>query len=134
MATDVVVVPVFVVVFVVVGDGEVVVVSVTLVVAGGAAGVTVVVTVDVDVDVDVEAVAFVGAAITPHATRLPASPVARVSWSGPGVPLTEYRGGMLAKLSAFSWMISAVPSAPRRSAAVNALVVVTSFAEPSERT
>ncbi len=41
---------------------------------------------------------------------------------------------MLAKLSAPSWMISALPSGPLRSALVKALVVVTSLAEPSDRT
>jgi hypothetical protein len=40
----------------------------------------------------------------------------------------------LAKLSGFSWIINAVFSPASRSEAVNAFVVVTSFAEPSERT
>jgi hypothetical protein len=59
------------------------------VVEGGAGAPTVVVTVDVDVDVDMEvdALAPLGGEMTPHATRLPESPVASVSWSGPGVPL-----------------------------------------------
>ena len=61
------------------------VVAALLVVEGGAGAPTVVVTVDVDVDVD--ALAPLGAEMTPHATRLPESPVASVSWSGPGVPL-----------------------------------------------
>ena len=41
---------------------------------------------------------------------------------------------MLAKLSAPSWMISAAPSGPVRSALVKASVVVTSLADPSDRT
>src|SRR6478672_88636 len=41
---------------------------------------------------------------------------------------------MLVKLSAFSWMMSAVFAPPSRSSAVNASVVVTSIAEPSSRT
>ena len=64
-----------------------------------------------------EVVVAAGAAITPQATRLPESPV-----------------GLGLKLSAFWWTISAVPALFLRSAAVNELVVVTSFAEPSERT
>ena len=44
------------------------------------------VTVDVDTDVDVEVDVALAGAITPHATRLPASPVASVSASGPPVP------------------------------------------------
>jgi len=50
----------------------------------GTGDVTVAVTVDVDVEM---LVPELGAAITPHATRLPASPVASVSGSGPPVPL-----------------------------------------------
>jgi hypothetical protein len=41
---------------------------------------------------------------------------------------------MLAKLSAFSWMMIAVLGPASRSSAVNASVVVTSFAVPSWRT
>src|SRR6478672_277864 len=41
---------------------------------------------------------------------------------------------MLAKLSAFSWMMIAVPAPPSSSSAVKASVVVTSLAEPSSRT
>src|SRR6478752_9780897 len=41
---------------------------------------------------------------------------------------------MFAKLSAFSWMMMAVFAPASRSAAVKALVVVTSIAEPSWRT
>src|SRR5689334_4590518 len=41
---------------------------------------------------------------------------------------------MLAKLSAFSWMMIAVFAPPVRSSAVNASVVVTNFAVPSPRT
>src|SRR6476620_5069696 len=41
---------------------------------------------------------------------------------------------MLAKLSAFSWMMIAVFAPPSRSSAVNASVVVTNFAVPSWRT
>ena len=37
--------------------------------------------------VDVEVLTPLGGEITPHATRLPESPVASVSWSGPAVPL-----------------------------------------------
>jgi hypothetical protein len=58
------------------------------------------------------------AAITPQANRLPDSAV----------------GAVLPRLSAVWWMISAVPELFLRSAEVNALLVVTSFAEPSERT
>ena len=70
-------------------------------VTGGATGTPVVsVTVAVDVEVDGDDVEEAPAgASTAQATRPPASPVARVSASGPGVPLWVYRGGMLAKLS-----------------------------------
>ena len=70
-------------------------------VTGGATGTAVVsVTVAVDVDGEVDDVEEAPAgASTAQATRPPASPVARVSASGPGVPLWVYRGGMLAKLS-----------------------------------
>ena len=71
------------------------------VVTGGATGapvVSVTVAVDVEVDADGDEEAPAGAS-TAQATRPPASPVARVSASGPGVPLWVYRGGMLAKLS-----------------------------------
>jgi hypothetical protein len=57
------------------------------------------------------------AAMTPQATRLFDSPV-----------------GALAKLSALWWTISEEPELFLRSPAVIRLVVVTSFAEPSERT
>ena len=50
----------------------------------GAGGITVAVTVDVDVDT---LVPELGATMTPHATRLPASPVPSVSASGPPAPL-----------------------------------------------
>ena len=55
-----------------------------LVVSVGGGAPTVVVTVDVDVDVR----APLGGEMTPHATRLPESPVASVSLSGPAVPST----------------------------------------------
>jgi hypothetical protein len=104
--------------------GAVDVVTVVLVTVVAAVGGLVVVVVVVPVAPEAE--------ITPQATRLPESPVFSVSWSGPGVPFCVYRCGILPKLSAPSWMISALPL--RRSAAVNASVVVTSFPEPSERT
>ena len=100
-------------------------------VAGGTGAPVVSVTVDVLVETDADAVA---GARTAQATRPPASPVASVSASGPGVPSWVYRCGILAKLSGPSWIIRALPSGPFRSSAVNASVVATTFPEPSERT
>ena len=97
--------------------GVLVTVTVLVLVDGGGTAVVVVIVVTlVVVSVD-EVVVAEDAAITPQATRLPDSPVA--------LPL---------KLSAVWWMTSAVPELFRRSEAVNRLVVVTSFAEPSLRT
>jgi hypothetical protein len=86
-----------------------VLVLVLVLVDGGGTAVVVVIVVTV-------VVVVAAAAMTPQASRLPGSAVA------------------LPKLSAFWWMISAVPEPFLRSAAVNKFVVVTSFAEPSERT
>jgi hypothetical protein len=83
---------------------------------GGTAVVVVIVVTLVVVAVD-GVVVEAGAAITPQASRLPDSPV-----------------GVLLTLSAFRWTISTLPEPFLRSAAVNELVVVTSFAEPSART
>ncbi|OBS00248.1 hypothetical protein A9W98_26105 [Mycobacterium gordonae] len=95
-----------------------------LVVAGGTTAVVVVIVVtlvvavdDVVEDVVDEVVVADAAAMTPHANRLPVSS-AELS---PKVPGSEE-------------MTSEVPELFRRSAAVNPLVVVTSFAEPSGRT
>jgi hypothetical protein len=85
-----------------------------LVDGGGTAVVTVVTVVVADVD---EVVVAADAAITPQASRLLEAPV-----------------DVLPRLSA-AWVItSAVPKLFLRSAAVNELVVVTSFAAPSGRT
>lgn len=85
-----------------------------LVVAGGTTAVVVlVVTVVVG-----EVVVADDAAITPQARRLPDSPV----------------GAVALRLSAVWWITSAVPELFLRSAEVNPLLVVTSFADPSERT
>ena len=108
-----------VVVDVVVGELVTVIVLVlvlVLVLLGGGTS-TVVVTVETLVVVVDEVVVADPAAMTPHATRL-----------------AEFPAGLLLKLSAFWWMISALPKLFRKSAAVNRLVVVTSFAEPSGRT
>ena len=95
-----VVVGVTMVVLVLVADeGAVVVVGLT---AGGTGAPVVSVTVDVLVDVDVEVLAVLAGARTAHATRPPASPVAKVSASAPGTPFCVYRSGILAKLSG-SW-------------------------------
>ena len=97
--------------------GVVVTVTVLVLVLVVAGGTTVVVVLVVALVVDVVVVADDGA-ITPHASRLPDSP-----------------GGAVAlRLSAVWWMTSAVPELFLRSAEVNPLLVVTSFAEPSERT
>lgn len=96
--------------------GVLVTVTVLVLVLVVAGGTTVVVVLVVTVVVD-EVVAE-DAAITPQANRLPESAVEAV----------------LPRLSAVWWMISAVPELFLRSAEVNALLVVTSFAEPSERT
>ncbi len=110
------------VVVVVVGVDVVVGVPVTVTVlvlvlvdAGGTTVVVVVLVVTLVVD---EVVVADDAAITPQASRLPDSPV----------------GAVVPRLSAVWWMISEVPELFLRSAEVNALLVVTSFAEPSERT
>ena len=105
-----------VVVDVVVGELVTVIVLVLVLVLGGGTS-TVVVTVETLVVVVDEVVVADPAAMTPHATRL-----------------VEFPAGLLLKLSAFWWMISALPKLFRKSAAVNRLVVVTSFAEPSGRT
>jgi hypothetical protein len=95
-----------------------VLVLVLVLVDGGGTAVVVVIVVTLVV-VEVEGVVVAdAAAITPHANRLPESAV----------------GLLLPKLVGFWWMTSAVPELFRRSAAVNELVVVTSFAEPSGRT
>jgi hypothetical protein len=87
-----------------------------LVDGGGTATVVVTVLTEVVAVVD-EVVVAAAAAITPQASRLPVSPV-----------------GLAPKLLTSWWMTSAVPEVFLRSAAVNELLVVTSFAEPSERT
>ena len=97
--------------------GVLVTVTVLVLVLVDAGGTTVVVVLVVTLVVD-EVVVADDAAITPHASRLPDSPV----------------GAVVPRLSAVWWMISAVPELFLRSAEVNALLVVTSFAEPSERT
>ena len=96
--------------------GTLVTVTVLVLVNGGGTAVVVVIVVTVVVAL-VDDVVVAAAAITPQATRLPESPV-----------------GLLPKLSGFWWMTSAVPELFLRSAAVNELVVVTSFAAPSGRT
>jgi hypothetical protein len=48
----------------------------------------VVVTTEVTVEVEVEVLVVLAGAMTPHATRLPASPVASVCSSGPGAPFS----------------------------------------------
>jgi hypothetical protein len=88
-----------------------------LVDGGGTATVVVTVLMLVVVVVVVDDDVAAAAAITPQATRLLDSLV-----------------GLLPKLSAVWWTTSAVPALFLRSAAVNKLVVVTSFAEPSDRT
>ena len=100
-----------------VGEPVTVTVLVLVLVDGGGTTAVVVIVVTLVVVVVDEVVVEAVAAITPQASRLPASPV-----------------GVLLKLSALRWMISALPEPFLRSAAVNELVVVTSFAEPSERT
>jgi hypothetical protein len=57
------------------------------------------VTTEVTVEVEVEVLVVLAGAMTPHATRLPESPVASVCSSGPGAPFSMYRGGILPKLS-----------------------------------
>lgn len=89
--------------------------TVLVLVDGGGTATVVVIVLTLVVVVVVEVV--VAAAITPQATRLPESLV-----------------GVVPKLSGFWWMTSAVPELFLKSATVNKLVVVTSFAEPSERT
>lgn len=87
-----------------------------LVVGGGTATVVVTVlmlVVGVVVDEDVAAAAV----MAPQATRL-----------------LDSAAGVLPKLSAVWWTINAVPALFLRSAAVNKLLVVTSLADPSERT
>jgi hypothetical protein len=99
---------------------DVLVVTVTVLVLTDGGGTTaVVVTVETLLVVVVDDVVVEpdAAAITPQATRLFDPPV-----------------GALAKLSAVWWTISEAPELFRRSPAVIRLVVVTSFAEPSERT
>ena len=59
----------------------------------------VVVMIEVTVEVEMEVLVVLAGAMIPHATRLPASPVASVCPSGPGAPFSVYRGGILAKLS-----------------------------------
>ncbi len=92
-------------------------VLVLVLVDGGGTAVVVVTVVTLVVSLVDEVVVAVAAAITPQAMRLLDSPV-----------------GALPRLSASWWMTSAVPELFLRSAAVNELVVVTSFADPSERT
>ncbi len=97
-----------------------VLVLVLVLAGGGATAVVVVIVVTLVVEVDEvvdEVVVADAAAMTPHATRLPDSS-AELS---PKVPGSEE-------------MTRDVPELFLRSAAVNALVVVTSFAEPSGRT
>jgi hypothetical protein len=87
-----------------------------LVDGGGTAVVVVIVVTLVVVAVDGVVVAD-AAAITPQANRLPESVV-----------------GLVPSSVGSWWITSAVPELFLRSAAVNELVVVTSFAEPSGRT
>jgi hypothetical protein len=110
------VVPVVVDGYVVFGTPVTVTVLVLVLVDGGGTA-TVVVTVLMLVVVVVDEDVGADAAITPQANRLLDSLV-----------------GLLPKLSAVWWMTNAVPELFLRSAAVNKLVVVTSLAEPSERT
>jgi hypothetical protein len=99
-----------------VGVPVTVTVLVLVLVDGGGTATVVVLVVTLVVGVVVVEVAD-DAAITPQASRLP-----------------ESAAGVLARLFAFWCRISALPELVLRSAAVNALLVVTSFAEPSERT
>ena len=92
-------------------------VTVLVLVDGGGTAVVVVIVVTLVVVVVDEVVVEAVAAMTPQASRLLE-------------PLVD----VLLRLSASWWMTSAVPEPFLRSAAVNELVVVTSFAEPSERT
>lgn len=92
-------------------------VLVLVLVDGGGTTVVVVLVVTLVVSVVDEVVVAAAAAITPQASRLLESPVE-----------------VLVRLSGVWWMISAVPEPFLRSAAVNKLLVVTSFAEPSVRT
>jgi hypothetical protein len=101
----------------VVGPLVTVTVLVLVLVVGGATAVVVVIVVTLVVSVVDEVVVADAAAITPHASRLPESPA--------GAP---------PRLSALWRTTSEVPELLLRSAALNELVVVTSFAEPSERT
>jgi hypothetical protein len=103
--------------YVVLGALVTVTVLVLVLVDGGGTAVVVVIVVTLVVVVVDEVVVAAGAAITPQATRLLELPV-----------------GLLPRLSGSWWMTSAVPELFLRSAAVNELEVVTSFAEPSERT
>jgi hypothetical protein len=99
--------------------GVLVTVTVLVLVLVDAGGTTVVVVLVLVVTLVVDDVVEAdGAAITPQASRLPDSPV----------------GAVVPRLSAVWWIISAVPEVFLRSAEVNALLVVTSLAEPSERT
>jgi hypothetical protein len=92
-------------------------VTVTVLVSGGGTATVVVTVLTLVVVVVLEMVVVAAAeAITPQAIRLPDSPLSPLKFPG------------------FWWTTSAVPELFRRSAAVNALVVVTSFAEPSGRT
>ena len=75
----------------------------------GEGAAVVVVTTEVTVEVEVEVLVVLAGAMTPHATRLPESPVASVCSSGPGAPFSVYRGGILPKLSGSWWMIRALP-------------------------
>lgn len=102
---------------VVVGVLVTVTVLVLVLVDGGGTAVVVVIVVTVVVLVVDEVVVAAAAAITPQATRLLDSVLVA-----------------LPRLSTSWWIISAVPELFRRSAVVNPLVVVTSFAEPSGRT
>lgn len=90
-------------------------VLVLVLVVGGATAVVLVVTVVVAVVDDV--VVADDAAMTPQA-----------------IFLLDSAPAVLPRLSASWWMIRADPELLRKSAAVNALLVVTSFADPSERT
>jgi hypothetical protein len=105
-----------VVVVVIVGVLVTVTVLVLVLVLGGGTA-TVVVTVLTLVVVVVDELVAAAEVITPHATRLPDSPV-----------------GAVDKLSANWCRISAVPELFLRSAALSKLVVVTSLAAPSLRT
>jgi hypothetical protein len=66
--------------------GTLVTVTVLVLVDGGGTAVVVVTVVTLVVAVVDEVVVVLAAAITPQATRLPESPVASVSSSGPGAP------------------------------------------------